>query len=127
MFDFAVGPVHQRDLVGDAKVEPVAHRVHRVLVFLEESVRAVEAHLERMRARHVGHRGAIGEVGHQRVVVDLAPAVDQVVALLGHRDQLRKEGLNRRVVERAALDAEVHVAPALEQMQADRLEQQLAG
>jgi len=38
-----------------------------------------------------------------------------------HADQLRQDGLEARILERATVDAVVHVAPALVEMHADRL------
>jgi hypothetical protein len=75
---------------------------------------------------HIGHGHAVGKVGHDGVVVHVERAVTEIGGLLQHRDHLRQ---NRRLIfsDRSGARAQVHVAPALEQVQADGLEQQLVG
>ena len=113
--------------------ERIADRLVCVVVRVEVTERIVPSGLERVRAGDVGRRHAIGVVRHHRVVEAAAgvggvAAVRHPVGLLDHRDHVLDRGGLRRV-QRAAVvrPAQVHVAPALEQVHADEFEQQPVG
>ena len=126
--EMVLGHVRRReegDLVRHAVVEAELVRLEVVGAHIQVTVRAVEPDLEAVRARHVRHRGAIRKVWHRGVVIGRPRAVGHVGRLLEHRDHLRERRFLRGIVQRAAVHAQVHVAPPLVEVHADRFEQQL--